>query len=59
MAFAPYRRTGRRGEGDRADLRVLLGFERVNSHSVLAGEKQAGEVNEILLNTEMGEGLTF
>lgn len=49
MTFTPYGRTRRRGEGNRAQFRVLLGFECVNGHSVLAGEKQAGEVDEILL----------
>lgn len=49
VTFTPYGRTRRRGEGNRAQFRVLLGFEGVNGHSVLAGEKQAGEVDEILL----------
>lgn len=59
MASAPYGETGRRGEGDGADLSVLLGFQCVNGDSVLAGEKQAGEIDKILLNTEKGRGFTF
>lgn len=50
VTFTPYCRARGRGEDNGADFRVLFGFECVNSHSVLAGEKQTSEVDEIFLN---------